>query len=192
MHALVCNALALMHVCILRVGEDDGGVVVVRAAWRASRSRVGVTKVGGVMSGPEASASARRGVDSVTVAVLLLAVMPFTTDWMPQASAEEEAAERAAIGWSTAELGQGSVAWTVSNTGQVVAQPVAAVASAVLIPGQVPTGPLQLVGAVPVPIREEAMPEAVILGPYAGELVFGPDLVSAEDVGALARTFKKR
>ena len=94
------------------------------------------------MSGPEASASARRGVDSVTVAVLLLAVMPFTTDWMPQASAEEEAAERAAIGWSTAELGQGSFALTVSNTGQVVAQPVAAVASAVLIPGQVPTGPL--------------------------------------------------
>jgi hypothetical protein len=46
MHALVCIALALMHVCILRVGEDDGGVVVVRAAWRASRSRVGVTKVG--------------------------------------------------------------------------------------------------------------------------------------------------
>ena len=145
------------------------------------------------MSGPvEASASARRGVDSVTVAVLLLAVMPFTTDWMPQASAEEEAAERAAIGWSTAELGQGSLALTVSNTGKVVAQLVAAVASAVLIPGQVPTGPLQLVGAVPVPIRDEAMPEAVILGPYAGELVFGPDLVSAEDVGALARTFKKR
>ena len=51
-------------------------------------------------------------------------------------------------------------------TGQVVAQPVAAVASAVLIPGQVSTGPLQLVGAVPVPIRDEAMPEAVILGPY--------------------------
>ena len=49
-----------------------------------------------------------------------------------------------------------------------------------------------MVGAVPVPIRDEAMPEAVILGPYAGELVFGPDLVSAEDVGALARTFKKR
>ena len=151
------------------------------SSWRgrrgARRGRASASlKLAGVMSGPvEASASARRGVDSVTVAVLLLAVMPFTTDWMPQASAEEEAAERAAIGWSTAELGQGSVAWTVSNTGQVVAQPVAAVASAVLIPGQVPTGPLQLVGAVPVPIRDEAMPEAVILGPYAGELVFGPE-----------------
>ena len=73
------------------------------SSWRgrrgARRGRASASlKLAGVMSGPvEASASARRGVDSVTVAVLLLAVMPFTTDWMPQASAEEEAAERAAI-----------------------------------------------------------------------------------------------